>query len=50
MEPDIKSLYVAGDSEEVGKLFERMERYVKRISGDKDILNFTDFRPEERID
>lgn len=48
MEPDIKSLYVAGDSAEVGNLFTRMERYVKRISGDPDILNFTDFRPDDR--
>ena len=34
VENDTKSLYVAGDHEEIGKLFVRIERYIKRISGD----------------
>jgi hypothetical protein len=48
IENDIKSLYVAGDSEEIGKLFARIERYMKRISGDTEILNFTDYRKDDR--
>lgn len=50
VESDVKSLYVAGDSEEVGKLFSRIERYMKRISGDPEVLNFTDLRRDDRID
>jgi hypothetical protein len=41
-------LYVAGDSEEIGRLFTRIERYMKRISGDVDILNFNDYRKDDR--
>jgi hypothetical protein len=48
VENDIKSLYVAGDSEEIGRLFTRIERYMKRISGDVDILNFSDYRKDDR--
>lgn len=48
IENDIKSLYVAGDSEEIGRLFTRIERYMKRISGDPEILNFTDYRKDDR--
>ena len=44
----MKSLYVAGDSEEIGKLFTRIERYMKRISGDDAILNFQDYRKDDR--
>ena len=44
----MKSLYVAGDSEEIGKLFTRIERYMKRISGDDGILNFQDYRKDDR--
>jgi len=44
----VKSLYVAGDTEEIGKLYERIERYMKRISGDADILNFNDYRKDDR--
>jgi hypothetical protein len=41
-------LYVAGDSEEIGRLFTRIERYMKRISGDVDILNFNEYRKDDR--
>ena len=48
IENDVKSLYVAGDSEEISKLFVRVERYMKRISDDDDILNFDNFRKDDR--
>ena len=48
VENDIKSLYVAGDSAEIGNLFTRIERYMKRISGDNEILNFNDYRKDDR--
>ena len=44
----MKSLYVAGDSDEIGKLFQRIERYMVRISGDSEILNFNDYRKDDR--
>jgi hypothetical protein len=47
IENDVKSLYVAGDSDEVGKLFKRIDRYILRISADKNVLNFDDYRKEE---
>ena len=48
VEPDDKSLYVAGEAEEIGKLFTRIERYVTRISNDKKVLEFADFRRDDR--
>jgi hypothetical protein len=48
IENDKKSLYVAGDSDEISNLFTRIERYMKRISGDDDILNFENFRKDDR--
>ena len=41
-------MYVAGDVDEIGRLFQRIERYVKRISADEDILNFNDYRKDSR--
>ena len=41
-------MYVAGDSEEIGRLFTRIERYMKRIAGDADILNFNEYRKDDR--
>ena len=48
IENDIKSLYVAGDNEEISGLFMRIEKYIKRISGDPDVLNFKDYRRDDR--
>ena len=48
IEADSKSLYVAGDSEEIGTLFKRIERYITRISNDKNVLQFDDFRRDDR--
>lgn len=48
IENDIKSLYVAGDSEEIGRLFVRIEKYIKRLSGDADVLSFKDYRRDDR--
>lgn len=39
---------MAGDSEEIGRLFVRIERYIKRISGDPDVLSFKDYRRDDR--
>lgn len=47
IESDTKSLYVAGDSEEIGKLFQRIERFIVRISGDENILSFQNFKQGE---
>lgn len=44
----MKSLYVAGDNEEISALFMRIEKYIKRISGDPDVLNFKDYRRDDR--
>lgn len=41
-------MYVAGDSEEIGRLFLRIEKYIKRISGDADVLSFKDYRKDDR--
>lgn len=38
IESDSKSLYVAGDTDEIGTLFKRIERYIGRISNDKEVL------------
>jgi len=48
VENDTKSLYVAGDSDEIGKLFARVERYMKRIAMNDDILNFDNYRKDDR--
>lgn len=37
---------MAGDTEEIGKLFKRIERYMTRIA-DPDILNFDNLRKED---
>ena len=42
-------MYVAGDVDEIGRLFQRIERYMKRISGDEDILSFNDYRRDDRL-
>ena len=47
VENDKKSMYVAGDSQEIDKLFKRIERYVTRISSDSGILNFENYRRED---
>ena len=39
---------MAGDNEEINNLFIRIERYIKRISGDPEVLNFKDFRRDDR--
>lgn len=39
---------MAGDSDEIGKLFARIERYMKRISMQDDILNFDNYRKDDR--
>lgn len=44
----MKSLYVAGDSEEIGKLFFRIERYMKRLASDDTVLEFQDYRRDDR--
>jgi hypothetical protein len=41
-------MYVAGDSEEIGKLFKRIERYMTRISGDAAVLNFENYSNDNR--
>lgn len=41
-------MYVAGDSDEIGKLFARVERFMKRIAGDDEILNFDNYRKDDR--
>ena len=41
-------MYVAGDSDEIGKLFARIERYMKRIASNDDILNFDNYRKDDR--
>ena len=43
VENDIKSLYVAGDASEIQTLFKRIERFIIRISGEPDILEFKNF-------
>ena len=43
VENDIKSLYVAGDVPEIQTLFKRIERFIIRISGEPDILEFKNF-------
>jgi len=43
IENDVKAAYVGGDSEEIRKLFTRIERYMTRITGDATILNFDGF-------
>jgi hypothetical protein len=35
---------VAGDSQEIGKLFLRIERYMNRIAPQDDVLNFDNYR------
>ena len=37
---------MAGDFEEIGKLFKRIERYMTRIA-EPDILNFDNFRKDD---
>jgi len=39
---------VAGDSDEIGKLFKRIERYMTRLSGDAAILNFDNYLKDDR--
>jgi predicted GTPase len=39
---------VAGDSAEIGTLFKRIERYMVRISGDANVLDFSDYRKDDR--
>ena len=39
---------MAGDPDEIGKLFVRIERFMKRITGDPEILNFDNYRKEDR--
>lgn len=39
---------MAGDNQEINNLFIRIERYIKRISGDPEVLNFKDFRRDDR--
>ena len=39
---------MAGDSDEIGKLFARIERYMKRIAPQDDVLNFDNYRKDDR--
>ena len=39
---------MAGDNEEISNLFMRIEKYIKRISGDPEVLNFKDYRRDDR--
>jgi hypothetical protein len=48
VEADTKSLYVAGDGAEISKLFQRIERYIVRLTNDKEVLQFKDFRRDDR--
>lgn len=40
---------MAGDSDEIGKLFKRIERYMTRISSDSNILNFDNYRKDDKF-
>jgi len=48
VENNIKQLYVQGDSEEISKLFARIEKFMTRITGSDEILKFENFRSEDR--
>ena len=39
-------LYIAGDAEEITNLFTRIEKFMRRISGDANILEFKDYKKE----
>jgi hypothetical protein len=41
-------LYVAGDSVEIGKLFTRLEKFMVRIAMTDTILNFDNYRKDDR--
>ena len=48
IENDVKSLYVAGDSFEIGKLFTRIEKFMVRIAMSDSILIFDNYRKDDR--
>jgi hypothetical protein len=41
-------MYVQGDSDEISKLFARIEKFMTRITGSDEILKFENFRSEDR--
>ena len=49
LDDNVVSLLSAGEADEIAKIFMRIERFVKRLSGDADILKFKDFRIDDVI-
>ena len=49
LDDNVVSLLGAGEADEIAKIFMRIERFVKRLSGDADILKFKDFRIDDVI-
>ena len=44
IDEDIKHAYIAGDINEINKLFFRIDRFAKILTGDTKILDFTNYR------
>jgi hypothetical protein len=44
IDDDIKHAYTAGDINEINKLFFRIDRFAKILTGDTKILDFTNYR------
>jgi hypothetical protein len=44
IDEDVKFAHIAGDINEINKLFFRIDRFVKILTGDTKILDFTNYR------